>query len=181
MNSSAFKLCSVFLLINFFVGCKSDNKKEVNNKVIIAKQSTLHNNCDSINNITLIMYDTHDLFPNEDCTINIAKDNSYIKYNNYVASYLSRNSMTDSIKINKNDEKYINLFFTTKVCNLKNYWDSIYDGGRVRRIYFLKNDKAIVKQVNIIGEPKKIDSLKLSCDFLFEKIIKISNKPHPKS
>ncbi len=157
------------------MSCKSDNKKEINKKVIVTRDST-DNNCDSINNITLIIFDTHDLIPNEDCTINIAKDNSYIKYNNYVDNNLSRSSMTDSVKINENDKKYINLFFRTKACNLKNYWDSIYDGGRVRRIYFLNHNKAIVKQVNIIGEPKNIDSLKASCDFLFKKIIKMSKK-----
>lgn len=158
------------------ISCKQ-NKKPINsNKIIhpeIKKNSPIKNILVKADNVTLEIYTPNDdrieNKPMVGFIINIEKTNPYIKYSRF-SKNLSRSSMKDSVLLIETERKHIHNFFLPKNTELKEtYWDSSSE-GRVRKIYFLEKNKAIVKNVKIIGEPKNINYLKESCDFLFEKI-----------
>jgi hypothetical protein len=168
---------SMILFSMLILACKSDKKTEIKKAVISIEkknESVKTNVFETVNNVSIIFYEPisnmeHFLIEN-DYILNIEKDNSYVKYSNPCGLYLSRRTMKDSVLLNENERIYVNSFFLKKNSELKKtYWDSISE-GRVRRIYFLNHDIAVVKNVNIIGEPVNIDYLKGSCDFLLEKV-----------
>lgn len=168
---------STILFSILILACKSDKKTEIKKTVISVEkknESVKTNVFKTVNNVSIIFYEPNnkvEYFKTENnYTLNIEKDNSYIKYSNTNNQNLSRMTMKDSVLLNENELIYVNSFFLIKNGELnKTYWDSTSE-GRVRRIYFLKNDIAVVKNVNIIGEPVNIDNLKGSCDFLIEKV-----------
>ncbi|MBW4362695.1 hypothetical protein [Flavobacterium taihuense] len=168
---------SMILFSMLILACKSDKKNEIKKTVISfeKKNETVKTNMfGTVNNVSIIFYEPNDKaehFTTEnDCVLNIEKNNFYLKYTNHISQNLSRSDMKDSLLLNENERIYVNTFFLIKNSELKKtYWDSISE-GRVRRIYFLNHNKAIVKNVNIIGEPANINYLKESCDFLLEKV-----------
>lgn len=177
MKNKFIYIVTVFFACLLSFGCRTDNKKE-SRKIKIMKseiKKTLStDSSESIDNVSVIIYGPYNnrigFSSLNGYIINVKKNTSYIKYATSKHSNLSRNSMNDSISISKSDNTNILNFFLVKNKALKEtYWDSVSE-GRTRKIYFLNHNKAVVKYISIIGEPRNIDYLKESCDFLFEKV-----------
>ncbi|MBF4515649.1 hypothetical protein IRZ71_04815 [Flavobacterium sp. ANB] len=169
---------TLLLISLFFLSCKSDNKTEIKKTKIIKAQKNKSldtKNFETVSNVSVFMYGPYDnrvgFSSLNGYTINVKKNSSYVRYNiGYEGLY--RDTMKDSILIHKDENKYILNFFLTDNKELKEtYWDSVSE-GRVRKIYFLNDEEAVVKQLAITGNPHFINNLKESCDFLFEKVKK---------
>lgn len=173
---------TLFLISFFFLSCKSDKKIEIRETKIIRAEKNKSLNTkifETVSNVSVFMYGPYDnrvgYSSLNGYTINVKKNSPYVRYNiGYEGLY--RDIMKDSILIHKNENKYILNFFLTNNKELKEtYWDSVSE-GRVRKIYFLNNEEDIIKQIAITGNPHFINSLKESCDFLYEKIKKKDSK-----
>lgn len=160
----------MFFLV-LFVGCKSDDKENIENVLLKSALKTDDNN---INEVFIVFYQGKkgvEFQPKKNFTFSLKQGNSSFKYSDFSEEGLLKKNK-DSILVSNDEKRKIDIFFKHENLLFKNVYGDTIGEKSLWKIYFINKEGSIFKFMDIDGETQdqEIKSLKSSCDFLLEKL-----------